>query len=76
MKRNYIWKEVIRGEKVVLAKSYISYGISSNYHPSVSKTTSFLYKGLKSTLRTHMNFTETSTHINTFYSLNLHEAFA
>ena len=84
MNRNYFWKVVIQEEKVALATSNISYG--TNYYSRViicydfSTDPSLLYKGLQITLRgtstTLQDFTETSTHKNTVYSLNLHEAFA
>jgi hypothetical protein len=55
MNRNYIWKVVIQGEKVVLATNNISYG--TNYYSRViicydfSTALSLLYKGQQSTLR-------------------------
>ena len=69
MERNHFWKEVFRGEKVVLATNNISYG--ANYYSRViicydfSTDPSLLYKGLQITLRatstTSQDFTETST---------------
>ena len=80
MNRNYFWKAIIQGEKVALATSNISYG--TNYYSRViicydfSTDPSLLYKGLQINIEEQQDFTETSTRINTFYSLNLHEAFA
>jgi hypothetical protein len=37
-------KQSFQGEKVIQARSYLSYGVNSFYYPSVSTTTSLIYK--------------------------------
>jgi hypothetical protein len=74
MERNYYWKEVIQGDKVVLARNNRSYGINSYSRsnlPSISTVLSSLYKGQQTTLR------DTNTHKLFLLSLSIfHEAFA